>query len=130
MSDPVATEKAVELAAKEKIDLSDVKGTGSEGRIGVDDVRKAVADRAEAEKSNGGGSGSSGGSSSSSSSSSAKKSGETMPTRAHKEGCPEDRVEFYDQAVPPKTRSDGQIEKAARVARMAHCIACGATTEI
>lgn len=129
MADPVATEKAAELAAKEKIDLADVKGTGSEGRIGVEDVRAAVAKRSEEEKSGSSGSGSS---SSSSSKSSKKASGETMPERAHKEGCPADtdRIEFYDQQVPPKTRSDGQVEKAARTARMAHCVECGQTVEI
>ncbi len=37
-----ATKAALELAEKEGIDLSSVKGTGSEGRITLNDVRKAV----------------------------------------------------------------------------------------
>jgi pyruvate/2-oxoglutarate dehydrogenase complex dihydrolipoamide acyltransferase (E2) component len=37
-----ATPAAVELADKEGLDLSAVKGTGAEGRITINDVRKAL----------------------------------------------------------------------------------------
>jgi pyruvate/2-oxoglutarate dehydrogenase complex dihydrolipoamide acyltransferase (E2) component len=37
-----ATEAAVRIADKLGIDLADVQGTGSEGRITVKDVREAV----------------------------------------------------------------------------------------
>lgn len=157
-SDPVATEKAAELAKAEKIDLAAVEGTGADGLVKIDDVRKAVADRkavedadadaeakaeakkaekakAEAEKKKAAEAESSSSSSSTDTtepSAAAKKTAAKMPSRAHLEGCPapDDRVEIYEQHVPPKKLSDGQITEAARTATMAHCVECGATVEI
>jgi pyruvate/2-oxoglutarate dehydrogenase complex dihydrolipoamide acyltransferase (E2) component len=41
---PEATAAAETLAKENGLDLSDVKGTGAEGRITVEDVRAALAD--------------------------------------------------------------------------------------
>lgn len=133
MSDPVASEKAAELAAAEKIDLAAVKGSGKDGLIKVEDVREAIAKRKAAEDA-GGGSSSSSTSEAAGGGSEAKpsKSEVVMAERHHKDGCPldPDRVEIYDQEVPPKRRSDGAVEHAARIAKMAHCCDCGNTVEI
>ena len=40
-----ATKAALDLAAEEGIDLSKVKGSGAEGRITLNDVRKAVKEK-------------------------------------------------------------------------------------
>jgi len=40
-----ATKSALELAEKENLDLSTIQGTGAEGRITLNDVRKAVKDQ-------------------------------------------------------------------------------------
>jgi pyruvate/2-oxoglutarate dehydrogenase complex dihydrolipoamide acyltransferase (E2) component len=136
MSDPVASEKAAELARKESIDLADVKGTGAGGAIKVDDVRQAIADRDAAEKTgaeDGGGSSDSGAAADVDKPKGTKKAKSSpMPDRAHADGCPAnpDRVEVYEQDVPPKKTSDGQIQEAGRVATMAHCCDCGRTIEL
>lgn len=42
-----ATPAAVELAAANQVDLEDVEGTGTDGRVTVDDVRSYVEDSGE-----------------------------------------------------------------------------------
>jgi pyruvate/2-oxoglutarate dehydrogenase complex dihydrolipoamide acyltransferase (E2) component len=126
---PEATEKAAELAKENSIDLGSVKGTGSEGRITVDDVKAAIekkqASTPEATEKAAGGD-------DEEPSAAAKKIAAKMPKQAHLDGCPmpASRVEIYDQRVPPKVNSDGQVERPARIATMAHCVECGATIEI
>jgi pyruvate/2-oxoglutarate dehydrogenase complex dihydrolipoamide acyltransferase (E2) component len=39
-----ATKAALELAEKEGVDIHSVKGSGAEGRITLNDVRKALKD--------------------------------------------------------------------------------------
>lgn len=124
---PEATEAAAELAKEHSLDLDDVKGTGSEGRITVDDVKAAI-ERASAAKSGGEG----GEGSKSKSKSKAKSDDARMPAQAHLEGCPrpEGRVEVYEQRVPPKVNSGGGVERPPRMATIAHCVECGASCEI
>lgn len=116
-----ATEKAAELAKENKIALGDVKFDGP--RITVQDVQKAIAAKDSSSGSSSGGSSKAKG---------AKADAAKMPERAHHEGCPmpDDRVEIYDVRVPAKVDSNGQVVKGSGSATMAHCVECGATTQI
>lgn len=140
---PEATEAAAKLAKQEGIDLSDVKGTGAEGRIKVDDVEAivekqakakeapeateaAAAERDDAQRDDAPDDTPDEKPSSSTSSRSRRKSSDKFPSDAHLKGCPQDdnRVEFYDADVPR------QGDEPPRKARMGHCVECGATVEV
>jgi pyruvate/2-oxoglutarate dehydrogenase complex dihydrolipoamide acyltransferase (E2) component len=108
-STPVATEKAAELADKLGLKLEEIKGTGTDGRITIEDVRAAAPEA------------------------SAVEAGEPMPDRAHKEGCPAiaDRIEVYEQKRPAKVDAEtGLFIEPARMIKVAHCIECGETITI
>ena len=161
---PEATESAAALAKKEGIELSDVKGTGAEGRIKVSDVETALEKRAKAEEkakkaeaaekqkaaeAKAEADASAAGEAAEAErddaaskrddrpdaepdeqptpqSKSRRRSSETMPSDGHLKGCPKDpdRIEFHDAEVP------ATVEGGPRIARMAHCVECGATVEI
>jgi len=118
---PEATEGAVELAKEAGIDLANVKGSGTEGRIVVKDVEAVVAKSEGEEKS-----------ASKAKKGSKKTDADLMPDRAHAEGCPkpDGRIEVYEATVPAKTDSNGQVVKGSRKATIAHCVECGGSTEV
>ena len=45
---------------------------------------------------------------------------------AHKRGCPEERVERYEDIRPAEKDDDGQVVKSRRVITVVRCIDCGA----